>query len=176
MPRYVAFLRAVNVGGRTVRMEELRRVFEAVPLANVATFIASGNVLFDSKKARAPLERAIERALKGAFGFDVPAMVRSGGELTGVVEHADACGMTHGGGVTLYVGFLKSEPAAATARAVAALSNEVDVLSVHGSHLFWQCRRSFADSTVSGPRLERLLGTPATIRNFNTVRTLAART
>lgn len=107
MPRYVAFLRAVNVGGRTV---------------------------------------------------------------------ADACGMTHGGGVTLYVGFLKSEPATATAKAVAALSNDVDVLSVHGSHLFWQCRRSFADSTVSGPRLERLLGTPATIRNVNTVRKLAART
>jgi len=175
MTRYVAFLRAVNVGGRTVRMEELRRAFEAIPLANVATFIASGNVLFDSKKTGTPLERTIEHALRAALGFDVATMVRSGADLRSVVEQVEVRGMTHGGGVTLYVGFLKDEPVRSAAAAAAALSNEVDLISVHGRELYWQCHKSFSDSTVSGARLERLLATAATLRNFNTVQKLAAR-
>ena len=48
MPRYVAFLRAVNVGGRIVKMDELRRPFAAAGFADVETFIASGNVIFDT--------------------------------------------------------------------------------------------------------------------------------
>jgi uncharacterized protein (DUF1697 family) len=174
--RHVAFLRAVNVGGRIVRMEELRKTFEAIPLGNVATFIASGNVLFDSKKSRESLERSIEHALKGTFGFDVATMVRSGAELAAVVEQVGRQGMRHGGGVTLYVGFLKRPPARANADAVAALSNEIDVLSVQGRELYWQCHKSFAESTVAGARLEKLLATAVTIRNFNTVQKLAART
>ncbi len=47
MPRYVAFLRAVNVGGRIVKMDELRRLFAGAGFADVETFIASGNVIFD---------------------------------------------------------------------------------------------------------------------------------
>jgi len=171
--RQVAFLRAVNVGGRTVKMDELRKTFEAIPLANVATFIASGNVLFDSTKAREPLERTIEQALEQAFGFAVTTMVRSGPELAAVVERVESQGMARG--VTLYVGFLKREPDRAVTQAVAALSNEVDTLAVHGRELYWQCTKTFSESTVAGPKLEKLLATPATIRNFNTVQKLAVR-
>ncbi len=46
MPTYVAFLRAINVGGHNVKMEVLRALFEAQGYADVATFIASGNVIF----------------------------------------------------------------------------------------------------------------------------------
>ena len=48
MTRYIAFLRAINVGGHTVKMAELKRLFEALGFTNVETFIASGNVIFDS--------------------------------------------------------------------------------------------------------------------------------
>ncbi len=48
MPKYVALLRAINVGGHTVKMDHLRRLFEALGFTNVETFIASGNVIFDS--------------------------------------------------------------------------------------------------------------------------------
>ena len=49
MPRCIAFLRAVNVGGRLVKMDALRSAFEALDLADVSTFIASGNVLFETR-------------------------------------------------------------------------------------------------------------------------------
>ena len=51
--RYVALLRAINVGGRTVKMDRLRVLFEEMKLQNVQTYIASGNVIFDSSAAAA---------------------------------------------------------------------------------------------------------------------------
>ena len=69
--RYVAFLRAINVGGHTVKMEELRRLFEAMGAANVETFIASGNVFFDSVGAADLLERRLEAGLEKALKFPV---------------------------------------------------------------------------------------------------------
>jgi len=60
MPKFIAFLRAINVGGHVVKMDQLRRFFEALGFANVETFIASGNVIFESKsKDPAALQRQI---------------------------------------------------------------------------------------------------------------------
>ena len=82
MPRYVAFLRAVNVGGRIVKMDALRGHFAAAGFANVETFIASGNVIFDTRaKAGPALEAKIEAALEeGARlrGADVRAIAGRG--------------------------------------------------------------------------------------------------
>jgi uncharacterized protein (DUF1697 family) len=103
-------------------------------------------------------------------------MVRSGTEVASVIEHAETSRMPHGGGITLYVGFLKTLPGRAAVRAVTGLSNEVDQLSIVGQELFWQCRKPFAESTITGASVEALLETPVTIRNFNTVRKLADRT
>src|SRR4051812_39858062 len=85
--RYVAFLRAINVGGHTVRMDELRRLFESMGAANVQTFIASGNVIFDSpvKKER-ELELQIELGLEAALTFPVATFLRSLPEVAAVAE------------------------------------------------------------------------------------------
>lgn len=65
MPRYVAFLRAINVGGRTVKMDRLREIFESLGLGDVETFIASGNVIFRSRSTKPQaLEKKIERSLR----------------------------------------------------------------------------------------------------------------
>jgi uncharacterized protein (DUF1697 family) len=76
-------------------------------------------------------------------------------------------------GVTLYVGFLKELPPAHVAKAVAALSNAIDVLSIEGSDLYWRCRTSFSESTIAGLKLDKAVGCPLTFRNYNTVRRLA---
>ncbi len=77
MPKYVAFLRAINVGGHTVKMDYLRGLFEAIGSRNVETFIASGNVIFDSKSKNAPaLERRIEKHLEETLGYGPHALHR----------------------------------------------------------------------------------------------------
>ena len=83
MIKYVAFLRGINVGGkRLIKMEDLRRVVESIGLKNVRTFIASGNVLFEtSQNNRDALARKIEKKLLTAFGHDVPVVLQSIDEL-----------------------------------------------------------------------------------------------
>ena len=77
MTRYVAFLRAINVGGHIVKMETLRDLFTAHGLAKVETFIASGNVIFESKAAAdKKLELARERLKLEREKFEI-TVVRS---------------------------------------------------------------------------------------------------
>ena len=77
--RYVAFLRAINVGGHVVKMDRLRRIFESMRFRNVETFIASGNVIFEAAGNADVLERRIEKGLAvgaGLRGGGVPAIGR----------------------------------------------------------------------------------------------------
>ena len=81
MPRLVAFLRAINVGGHTVTMEELRRLFTSLGGKDVETFIASGNVIFNSRSRDIPaLEHTIEQRLHAALGYEVATFVRTAGK------------------------------------------------------------------------------------------------
>jgi uncharacterized protein (DUF1697 family) len=85
MPRYVAFLRAINVGGHVVKMDRLKAVFESAGHARVETFIASGNVVFESRStATAKLERAIEKALEKALGYEVATFIRTDEEVAAI--------------------------------------------------------------------------------------------
>src|SRR5439155_18991726 len=83
MPRFVAFLRAINVGGgRTVKMDLLRQFFESLDFSEVETFIASGNVVFKTRtKDSKTLEREIEKRLLKGPGYDVAVFIRTGAEL-----------------------------------------------------------------------------------------------
>jgi uncharacterized protein (DUF1697 family) len=75
---YIAFLRAVNVGGRKVEMKRLRECLAAAGLANVRTYIASGNVFVDAPaKSHAKLQQQLEQVMEEEFGFEIPAYVRT---------------------------------------------------------------------------------------------------
>ena len=168
--RRVALLRAINVGGRTVKMDRLRSAFTDLGFGDVATLIASGNVIFDdSARDDAALEARIENHLAGAFGFDVATFIRRGPELAAAAAHDSA--RDDG---TLYIGFLKTAPPAAAAGAVAALSTATDHLAVHGRELYWRATDGIGRSKITSARLEKLLGGPLTLRNVNTVEKLAA--
>lgn len=86
MTRYVAFLRAVNVGGTgKLPMAELRAMCESIGCSNVRTYIASGNVVLDSKLGEASLKRRLEACLLEYAGKPVGVLVRSGKELAAVL-------------------------------------------------------------------------------------------
>ena len=70
MTRYAAFLRGVNVGGVTLKMADVARAFEDAGFSNVATVLASGNVLLDSPAAVNSVRSRAEKALRDAFGYD----------------------------------------------------------------------------------------------------------
>jgi uncharacterized protein (DUF1697 family) len=177
MNRYVALLRAINVGGHTVKMDVLRKHFARMGFANVETFIASGNVLFDAKDDEpAALEERIAYELEKSLGYAVGTFLRTGTELAAIVRHrpfdpAVIDPEQH----ALYIGFLPRKPSADTARKIVALRTPVDEFHVHERELYWGCRGRFSDSVVSGNILDRTIAMPMTMRNITTVRKLAAK-
>ena len=81
--RYVALLRAVNVGGCKLPMAELREVCAGLGWKNVATYIQSGNVVFEAAGKPDALEAALEQAVTARFGFERPVIVRSAQQWAG---------------------------------------------------------------------------------------------
>jgi uncharacterized protein (DUF1697 family) len=176
LARYIAFLRAVNVGGRVVKMDQLRALFEAMKFKNVETFIASGNVLFDARTDDAgALEERIEKHLEKALGYKVLAFVRSPAEVVACAAYepfgsAEALPPAH----AIYVGFLKRNPSDDAHQKLLGYRTKLDDLHVREREVYWRSIKSLRESLFTGALLEKTLG-PATMRNVTTVRKLAAK-
>ena len=175
MPRYVAFLRAINVGGHTVKMDRLRALFEELKLRNVETFIASGNVLFDTTtKDLAALEAKVEKHLARALGYDVETFIRALDELP-VVASAHPFTTFEQDGHSLYVAFVKPALGADTLASLRRIATEHDEFHVNGREAYWLCRTRMSDSKIANGAIQKALGAPTTMRNVTTVRKLAAK-
>ena len=177
MTRYVAFLRGINVGGHTVKMDVLKKSFEALGFENVTTFIASGNVIFEtgSKKADA-LEAKIEKALEKDLGYEAATFLRTDSQVAKIAEYDPFAKEPSKEGDTRYVTFLRAAPDASTRERVLALSNDDDVLHLHGAELYWLRRGGLLDTTISTKQFEQAFGKqPTTARNLNTIKRLAAK-
>lgn len=175
--RYIAFLRAINVGGHVVRMDRLRMLFETLKLRNVETFIASGNVIFEtSPTSEQALTARIEKHLEKSLGYAVATFLRTPVELASVAAYrpfptAKLDEPKHG----LYVGLLRSQPARTARDRVAALQTPTDDFHIAGRELYWLVRTLASESKVSGASFEKALGGAVTLRNVNTIRRLAAK-
>ena len=178
MTKYVALLRAINVGGHTVKMDDLRRLFKALAFANVETFIASGNVIFDSKSGDPKvLERKIEKHLRETLGYEVATFVRTISELAGAAAYKPfSDSALNQEGHSLYIGFVADRPGDQAKQKLLSYRSEIDDLHVHGREIYWLCRaKMMSDSKFSGALLEKILGMRATFRNSTTVRKIAAK-
>jgi uncharacterized protein (DUF1697 family) len=174
MTKYVAFLRAVNVGGRVIKMQELKKQFESLQFSNVETFIASGNVIFEAKEREsAKLEKKIEARLRDAFGYEVGAYVRSAAEVSEIAGRNPFSASAFTNGAVVYVVFLPAAPDAAGNRKVQALANEIDEFYVAGREVHWLCRKELEGRRSAGPPLGKALGMAATVRNSRTVARIA---
>jgi uncharacterized protein (DUF1697 family) len=168
--RYFAFLRAINVGGRRVKKDDLSAPFEALGLEDVSTFIASGNLSFLAPSGdEEALEKRIEAALKKSLGFHSDTFLRNTAEVKKILKQKPFGSLKLTGDDVPQVGFLKKAPTKKVAAEVAALSTEDDLVAIVGRELFWTRRVPFARSSVAGGQLEKALGQPTTIRNLNTL-------
>jgi uncharacterized protein (DUF1697 family) len=176
MPRYAAFLRGINVGKRRAGKEALISCFEDIDLDAVATFRASGNVVFSTgREARSKLTARIERALADALGFEVAVFLRSETELKKISAHDpfDPKLVAASKG-KLQVAFLEKRPSASATKAVTALSSEDDRLAFGARELFWLPKAGLMESELDQARIDELLGL-ATVRTMGTVQQLAAK-
>jgi uncharacterized protein (DUF1697 family) len=166
---WVAFLRAINVGGRNITMAELRGMFEDAGYEGVESHIASGNIIFKTPagQEQAELELAIETALESALGYPVRTFLRPTIELSAI---ADAAFVEQVG--SHQVGLLKQPPDPAGRAAVLALAGDRDLIEVGERQVHW-LRPDTTASRLANGNFERALGQPATFRTVNTLRAIA---
>ncbi|MBC8086446.1 MAG: DUF1697 domain-containing protein [Phycisphaerae bacterium] len=175
MQRYIAFLRAVNVGGRVVKMAQLKATFESVGFANVETFIASGNVIFSARTAAIPvIVRKIERALLDNLGYEVAVLIRTDSELAALAtrKYAVFSETEVAAAHSLSVGLLHDRPDKSAASALATFNTDVERFGTHDREIYMLMLQPTAQSTFSIKKLEKALQADTTFRNFNTIERL----
>jgi uncharacterized protein (DUF1697 family) len=176
VPPYAAFLRGINVSGRRVTGDELRSCFAALGFERVATFRASGNVVFDVEGGRpADLTARIEEGLAGALGYAVPTFLRTATEVRAIVRHRPFDEeLVEASAGKLQVSFLRWRPAAGLRKEVLAMATDEDRLAIRGRELYWLPSGRMLDATIDLVALERAIG-PTTRRTKNVIEEIAAK-
>jgi len=171
MPRAVALLRAINVGGRFVKMEKVRALATGAGFENVSTYIQSGNLLFDCSAREAPrMEKKFEALWQKALGWDIATLVRTQKEIAELF--AEGPQLEHGlkgSGVRHYVSFLRDEPSAAAAKEVHGWSYAKERLLLRGRELHFWCSIPSHEAEFSNAKLEKAVKLRATTRDWKTV-------
>ena len=176
MSRFVAFLRAINVGGHTVKMEALRKLFEAQGFSGVETFIASGNVIFEiNTKDTKSLEKKIESTLRESLGYEVATFIRTATELAAIADYLPFKPSELAAAAALNVAFLADALDVKSKQKLMALRTEIDDFHVHGREIYWLCLKKQSESTFSNNLLEKTLGRSSTIRGIATLQKMAAK-
>lgn len=178
MHDYIAFLRGINLGKRRVKMVHLADLFRALKLTDVATFIASGNVIFSAKSAdAAKLEKQIAVHLAHALGYEVDTFVRTRAEVAAIAafrgfSSADMDDPAN----TVHAGFLATALSPDQHRGLEACRSDVDEFRVIGREYYWLCRRikTHESKIWASKELKALKLPSSSMRNLTTMRKLAA--
>ena len=164
MPKYVGLLRGINVGGKNkVPMAALRAVFESLGHTDVSTFIQSGNVLFTAAGKVTPT--SVEAAIGKQFGIDLTVVLRTPRELEKVLGANPFAVVDHS---QLHVGFLARKPSAAELAKLDAERFRPEEFAVRGCELYLHLPNGMGRAKLPA-YLDRRLGIPTTVRNWNTV-------
>jgi len=170
---YVALLRAINVGGKSlVPMAKLRDELASLGLTDVVTYIQSGNAVFESLADDADaLAPRIEERLSDAFGAKIAVLLRTPQELERVTGANPF--LARGADVSkLHVVFLDRAPDAAAAAELDPDRSPPDELALRGRELYLHLPNGAGRTKLTLDYLERVLGVRGTQRSWRTVLTL----
>ena len=174
MKQYFAFLRAINVGSHTVKMENLKALFEKINFKNVQTFIASGNVIFETEEINLEeIKSKIEEKLKKFLGYDVAAFIRTKEELKKILDKIPfKKSGTEAQQNNLYIAFLEKQPTKKNKEELDRIKGMSNEFYISKNNMYWLCKKNFSDSGINGNKLEKILGVNLTIRNSTTINKL----
>ncbi len=171
MSRYIAFLRAINVGGgRTIKMESLRQVFESLGFSNVGTFIASGNVMFETRtKNGKSLEKKIEKSLQKELGYEVATFLRTDSQLSKIAHYKPFPQSKINSASEFNIILLSDTLDKKLKQKLMELNTDTNDFHIHGREVYWLRRKQHGKSTYSTVPFEKVLGKRFTIRSGKTI-------
>jgi uncharacterized protein (DUF1697 family) len=166
---YVALLRAVNVAGKTLKMEDLRQVASSLGHTDVSTYIQSGNVVFKCPRTNpAKLARQIEERLARDLALETTVLIRSHQNLAEIAANNPFLRQGHDPS-KLHMTFLATQPTAEAAVRLTLPAGEPEEFSLQGHDVYLYYPNGYGRSKVSNAYIERRLGVPATTRNWATL-------
>lgn len=178
MATYVAFLRGINLGKRTVRMADLKMAMEEWGYGEVRTLLASGNVVFTSPvRSASRISSDLEGLLEKRFGFPVPVILRTAKEIHALVSSDPFAGVPADKNTRLYISFLAERGSGdpVVSEFQTEMGNPSQILAIHPGHLVAAVQLDAKGGTLDlMDRLDRRFGAGITTRNWNTVLKVAA--
>jgi uncharacterized protein (DUF1697 family) len=171
MARYVALLGSINVGGNRLKMDELKTALDDKGFANVATVVASGNVLFDHPRSPdAELEEEIAGLVMDRFGIATFAAVRTEAELEAALEESPFAGK--GEDKFVHVHFLTGQPTKVQFDQLIAdhEGRGPEKLAPGSRALHIDFVDGVAGSKLTGAFIEKRLGCKGTARNVRSIK------
>jgi uncharacterized protein (DUF1697 family) len=176
MPRYVAFLRALNVGGHIIKMDHLRGHFDGLGFSKVETFIASGNVIFETNSQNVDnISAKIEGFLGKTLGYEVATFIRTDSEVAAIAQYRPFREADLKSAGAFCVGLLSGPLGREARQLLAQFKTEIDDFHAEGREVYWLCKKKQSESTFSNNSFERRLGIRTTFRGMNTIVRLAAK-
>ena len=176
MPRYVALLGSINVGGNRLTMAELRKAFEAEGFENVETVVASGNVLFDFPERPSPgLEEKLGLMMRERFAMDSAVCVRTRDELAAAIAENPFAGI--GEEKLVHTHFLErpADPDQFAVLVADQADRGPEKLALGDRAVHIDFVSGVGDSKLSGKLLERRLGCRGTARNMRSLARIVAK-
>lgn len=174
--KYVAFLRGINVGGKSiVKMEELRKMFSSLGFTNVSTLLNSGNVIFDppvgGEETKSDLLRKrIEEKLEKTFGRSIGVLLRTSEQLQKLVARNPFKNVSVTPQTRLYITFLSEKPVGSLKIPYQSQEKDVRILSASKDEVVSVITLSTGKNTTDLMKiLEKEFGKKITTRNWNTV-------
>jgi uncharacterized protein (DUF1697 family) len=171
---YIALLRGINVGQKTIKMEHLKALLESMDLRNVRTYIQSGNVVFDSESDNeGELAAKLEKKLQETYSFQVPVIMRTLHEMEEIIRNTPYRSGDLKESESVYVTFLSDIPSKAAIDNAKSAPSGNDEFVVQGREAYILIRDSYGTTKLSNAFLEKKLKVNATTRNWATVNKLA---
>ena len=174
MSRRLALLRAVNVGGRSLAMVELRRAAAEIGLVDPETVLQTGNLLFEAEGADADVERRLEREIAGRFGHETAVLLRSAVDWAQALRANPFTEAAEAAPSRLLMVALKRPADAAAVERLQAAVRGPERVAASGRQAYLVYPEGIGRSKLTPALIERALG-PGTARNWNTVLKLRER-
>ncbi len=174
MPIYISMLRGINVGGhKRIKMDQLRKSFEALGFEQVKTYIQSGNVVFATGKTYpATLSKKIEERIVKDFGFSASVITRTADEMSKMVTGNPFLKQRGIDPAKLHIMFLSEPPAPAALKELAGATVAPDQCQCSAREIYFYLPNGVSKSVLWNSPVDRILAVVTTTRNWRTVNTL----
>lgn len=173
MHKYISLIRGINVGGKVLKMDKLKSIYESLGLDDVQTYIQSGNVFFNTtNKDKIQLKISIEGAIKEANSLDVSVTIIEPDELNSIIENNPLIKSGLDDTSVMHVTLLSDKPDEANISKINPTQYEPDRFIIIGKAIYLYCPNGYGRTKLTNNFFESKLKIRATTRNWNTINKL----